>query len=142
MKKIDYKKDSGVIYGNLDSEKSKFLLDVYDNEYSKDDIVYLFGHSITSMEYEPENPGFDGIIKMKNNNIDGLRTTLTSIVVGGREGLTLMVDFPYQDLVESSCIEMLKDLVNFDKGCNLIMTAKDLEEVKEFNFRFAFGINN
>lgn len=46
---------------------------------------------------------------MRNNNIDGLRTALISIL-SGRKGLTLIVDFSYQYLVENGCIGMLKAL--------------------------------
>ena len=72
---------------------------------------------------------------MRNNNIDGLRTALISIL-SGRKGLTLIVDFSYQYLVENGCIGMLKEMSNLDCDCNLIMTCQDLKEIKSFKFNF------
>ena len=142
MNNLDFNKDNVVVCGEVDSSKSSFVQDIYYNRFSEEKVVYFFDEFFYGVEHKPENPSMGGIIKMRNNSVDGLKTILTSIVVGGRKGLTLIVDFSFNVLVENNCLEMLKDLTKSNNDCNLIITCKDLEQLKGFNFDSILRLDN
>jgi hypothetical protein len=142
LNNLDFNKDNVLVYGKDGSSKSSFVQDIYYNRFSEEKEVYFFDEFFNSVEYKPENPSMGGIIKMRNNSIDGLKTILTSIVVGGRKGLTLIVDFSFNVLVESGCLEMLKDLTKSNNDCNLIITCNDFEELKDFDYDYILRVDN
>ena len=142
MNNLDFNKDNVLVCGEVDSCKSSFVQDIYYNRFSEEKEVFFFDEFFNGVEYKPENPSLGGIIKMRNNSVDGLKTILTSIVVGGRTGLTLIIDFSFDILVENNCLDMLKDLTKSSNGCNLIMTCRDFEELKDFNFDHILRVDN
>ena len=142
MNNLDFNKDNVLVCGEVASCKSSFVQDIYYNRCSEEKEVYFFDEFFNGVEYKPENPSMGGIIKMRNNSVDGLKTILTSIVVGGRKGLTLIVDFSFNVLVENGCLEMLKDLTKANNDCNLIITCKDLEELKDFDYDYILRVDN
>ena len=142
MNNLDFNKDNVLVCGEVASCKSSFVQDIYYNRCSEEKEVYFFDEFFNGVEYKPENPGMGAIIKMRNNSVDGLKTILTSIVVGGRKGLTLIVDFSFNVLVENGCLEMLKDLTKANNDCNLIITCKDLEELKDFDCDYILRVDN
>ena len=142
MNNLDFNKDNVLVCGEVASSKSSFVQDIYYNRFSEEKEVYFFDEFFNGVEYKLDNPGMGGIIKMRNNSLDGLKTILTSIVVGGRKGLTLIVDFSFNVLVENDCLEMLKDLTKSNNDCNLIITCKDIEELKDFNYDYVLRVDN
>mgnify|MGYP004732697831 CR=1 FL=1 len=123
---INFNKDNIIIISELGSN---IMENIYSDCFDEDKEVYFFDENFNGIDYYPKNPSIGGIIKMRNSNISTLKTTLISIVIGGRKGLTIMVDFSISDLENLECLDMLRTLVNYDLDCNIIMSIKSRNEI-------------
>ena len=139
--KIDFNKHNIVVFGRDKNINSKFVQDIFYKEFDITKEVFFFDELFDGFECFPEEPTLGGTIKLRNNVIDGVKSTLVSIIIGKRRGLTLIVDFSLNALVENECIDLLRELVNTDSGCNLIITCEDPAELKDFNFDVSVDFN-
>lgn len=134
---INFNKDNILIISELGSN---IMENIYSDCFDEDKEVYFFDENFNGIDYYPKTPSIGGIIKMRNSNISALKTTLISVVIGGRKGLTIMVDFSVSDLENLECLDMLRILVNYDLDCNIIMSIKSRNEI-DFKFDYVIDLN-
>lgn len=134
---INFNKDNILIISELGSN---IMENIYSDCFDEDKEVYFFDENFNGIDYYPKTPSIGGIIKMRNSNISALKTTLISVVIGGRKGLTIMVDFSVSDLESLECLDMLRTLVNSDLDCNIIMFIKSRNEI-DFKFDYEIDLN-
>ena len=134
---INFNKDNILIISELGSN---IMENIYSDCFDEDKEVYFFDENFNGIDYYPKTPSIGGIIKMRNSNISALKTTLISVVIGGRKGLTIMVDFSVSDLESLECLDMLRTLVNSDLDCNIIMSIKSRNEI-DFKFDYVIDLN-
>lgn len=134
---INFNKDNILIISELGSN---IMENIYSDCFDEDKEVYFFDENFNGIDYYPKTPSIGGIIKMRNSNISALKTTLISVVIGGRKGLTIMVDFSVSDLENLECLDMLRTLVNSDLDCNIIMFIKSRNEI-DFKFDYEIDLN-
>lgn len=131
MENINFKKDNVLICGKLDSSlKDK----IFRENYTDGDTVYFFDSGFTGVEYYPENPDMNSPIRVRSDNLDGIRSILISVLMGGRTGLTLMINYSLKILEEAGLIGELREFCNSDNDCNLIMMLETEEVPSGFNF--------
>lgn len=120
--------------GNDNDNVKKLLEEIFYEKLSSDKEVFFFEESFDRVEYFPEQPQMGGVVKVRSNLIDGLKTYLVSIVIGKRRGVTIMVNSSVDTLIDNECMDLLRELVNNDSGCNLIISCEDLSTINSFNF--------
>lgn len=135
----NFNEDSIVIVGRDSSNKYLKMKEIYENAFSDTRTVYFFDEAFDGEEYYPANPELGGIIKVHNNNLNGLKTILTGIVLGGRKNVTVMVNWNIKDLEESGYLSLLKSFLEDHKDSNLIMLVQSLDEVKDMDFDYVIG---
>lgn len=131
---VEFDKSNIIILGRDNDNAKKFLEEIFYEKLSSDKEVFFFDESFDRVEYFPEEPQMGGVVKIHSNLIDGLKTYLVSIVMGKRRGVTIMVNSSVTTLIENECMDLLRELVNNDSGCNLIISCEDLATLNNFNF--------
>ena len=130
---VEFDKNNVLILGK-DNDKNKFIEDIFCKELLEDKEAFFFDESFNGIEYFPKEPKLGGLVKVRSNIIDGLKTYLISIVMGKRRGVTIIVNSSINTLIENECIDLLRELVNEDSGCNLIICCDGLHTLNDFNF--------
>lgn len=130
---VEFDKNNVVILGK-DDDKNKFIEDIFYKELLEDKEAFFFDESFEGVEYFSKEPKLGSLVKVRSNIIDGLKTYLISIVMGKRKGVTIIVNSSINTLIENECIDLLRELVNEDSGCNLIISCEELSTLNEFNF--------
>lgn len=131
---VEFDKNNIIILDKYNDNTKKFLEEIFYEKLSSDKAVFFFNESFDGVEYFPKEPQMGGVVKIHSNLIDGLKTYLISIVIGKRRGVTIMVNSSIDTLIENGCMDLLKELVNNDSGCNLIISCDDLSAINDFNF--------
>lgn len=131
---VEFDKNNIIILSNDETYKNKFIEEIFYKKLSDNKEAFFFDEEFNGMEYFPKEPKLGGLIKIRSNIIDGLKTYLVSIVMGKRRGVTIIVKSSMATLIENGCIDLLMELVNSDSGCNLIISCEDLSTLNNFNF--------
>lgn len=131
---VDFNKSNVLMIYKDEKEKNKVIEEIFYKKLSDDKDVFFFDESFDGIEYFPKELKLGGLTKVRSNLIDGLKTYLVSIVIGKRRGVTIMVNSSINALIENGCIDLLRELVNSDSGCNLIIYCDDLSTLDDFNF--------
>lgn len=140
MRNLDIRNDN-ILECNEDMNKlSNMMESMFRNIFSDNDTVYFFDECFNGLEVYPENPSMGGPVRMRNNDIEGLIAILRGVVIGGRTGITLMVNFKIETLKDNDCFNLLREFCNADNGCNLIMSCANVEELEDFNFDYKVNV--
>lgn len=128
---VEFDKNNIVIFNNNDK---KFLEEIFYKKLSLDKEVFFFDELFNGIEYFPKEPQMGGLVKVHSGLIEGLKTYLVSIVMGKRRGISILVNSNINTLIENECIDLLREIVNSDSGCNLIISCDDSSILNDFNF--------
>lgn len=134
MEDLNFKKNNILAFGNNVSELNKIMESIFRNNFFDGDTVYFFDQYFDGLEYYPGSDNMGGPVRMRNNNLDGLLTILRSCLIGGRAGITLVVNFDLEVLKNGEYLELLKEFCNSNSEWNLIMGCSNCEDLSGFKF--------